>query len=136
MQQALGRHVAQGAVLGVGARDGCAAVFKDAREAEVGNVHRSLCVDDEVRRLDVAVHHLAAVGIGEGGCGLESGGRDIAQVLERVLVEPFAVHDFHRVVARAGALAGADHLYDVWVVQHGDDARFGLELVAARCVGD
>ena len=137
VDEPFGGHVAERAVLGTGAVDRVAAVLQRAGEAEVGDVDHAVSVEQQVRRLDVAVHHLVGVRIGEGTGRLETYvGEDAEVVGEGVPVEPFAVDKLHRVVAGAGALPCRDDLHDAGMPQRGDEARLALELRAPRRVRD
>ncbi len=131
--QPLGRHVAQRAknVAGVGQRLG---LFGIDRQPEVSDPYRAAAVEQDVRRLDVAMDHALSVSIREGlGHLLADPGRPETVLLRRRgisharavrrafffenLVKTAAVDELHHVEMPALMLAHAEDRDDVGVVQ-------------------
>ena len=134
----LGRDVAGGPDHGAG-RLGPGGLGQRAGDAEVGHPHPALLVEQEVRRLDVAVHQPADVGVGEtlghlgpelGGLGMGEPDVAVEQVAQRAPAE--ILEDQIRPV---GVLAPVEDTQDVGVVERGDRARLGAEALQEGAVG-
>ena len=125
----LRRHVAQGPqqVAGVGQRLGVGRVM---RQAEVGDPDDAPLVQQDVRRLDVAVDDPLAVRVGEGLSGLEADPRHLAEVdrgacaglvrrpaVPQRLVEPAPADVLHDVEVPPVVLAHPVDRDDIGVVQ-------------------
>ena len=127
----LGRHVAGAPHRLAVARQGRLAARGDLGDAEVAD-HRTVGQQEDVPRLDVAVHDATAVDGLERGehvarhpHGLPRRQRAAAQALgERLRVEVV-----HHVVGEAGRFAGAVHGDQVGVADAGEDLRFADEAL-------
>ena len=108
-------------------------VFGDLRDTEIGHDRVALAVDEDVRRLDVAVDHVPPVGVVQRAADHEQesahhrdrqrpGGAD--DVLERP-----PVYEFHHEVVQIVVVADAVDRDDVRVIERGDRSRLLLEAL-------
>src|SRR5262249_15701239 len=103
-------------------------------QAEVGELDVQLAVlagDEEVRRLDVAVHHALLAGVVQGPGGLAGDlpgllGVELALAAD-VLVRVYAVHQLHGQVVGAAGFAALVQGDDVVVAELLDAARLADE---------
>jgi hypothetical protein len=101
-----------------GERRAAGRVADQLGDAEVGDLHAALRVEEEVFRLDVAVEHAALVGVLERLADLRHhrerlGGREAAGVHR--LPQVHAVHVLHEQVREAAGLAEVEHAHDAGV---------------------
>ena len=144
----LGREVRSRAHQHVGLRR--ARLGQRAREAEVGDLHDAVRRDEDVLRLDVAVHQAVAAGMLERGRDLQrdacghvgtehvARGKDLAQVL--------TVHELHRHVRLSVLVAEVEHLDDVGMheprgrerlsAEAGDELRVLRQVLGEHLHGD
>ena len=83
-----------------------------AHQAEVGDAHDAVAIDERVGRLEVAVHQAGAVGGGQSARRLDVGRDDLAPAARPGLApggQVLAVDQLHH---DAGAIAEPDHLVD------------------------
>ena len=106
-------------------------------DAEVGDLHRAVRADEDVRRLDVAVDEPGGVGEAEGGGDLAG---DLGRLLRREVAvgaqdvgERAPVDVLHGDEVGRGVLAPVEHVDDVRVVEVG--GRLGLAAEALDEVG-
>ena len=113
----LGRGVASGAEHGA-LRLGPRRLGEGTGQAEVGDAQPAVVAEEEVARLDVAVHEAAAVGVVEGPRGLEADHQRLRRGEPDAAVE-------QRPQAAAAEVLGDDVRSAVVVapVVHGDDVR-------------
>ena len=101
-------------------------------QPEVGEPRATLAVDQDVRRLDVAVHQPGRVRRRQRLGDLR---RDRQRLVGRQrtggdpAVEPLAVHQLHREVVEPRGLARRDHAHDAGVVEPRDRARLAGEAL-------
>ena len=108
------------------------------REAEVGDLHVVLLVDQDVRRLDVAVHDALAVGVVERHAALENDpdrAVDRQQVLEAaVALERAAGEVLHHHIGLVGLDRGVVDTDDVGVVEAAGHHALGLQQLDQAAV--
>ena len=97
-------------------------------QSEVGDLHAAAVVEQDVLRLDVAVHHADAV---RGGQAVQRLGQDAQRLAHRegalrvhLMTQVHAVDVLHDQIVQPVVLAGVVHLHDVGV----GDGRGGLGL--------
>jgi len=124
----LGSHVTQGAERHAGEGECHVERFaaQQLGQAEVGDLHAALFVEEQVLGLDVAVHEALLVRVFEGVANLRHdgqrlGGREPAR-LEK-LPEIHAVHILHDDVVEAARFAEVVDINDVRMVELGEGAR-------------
>ncbi len=102
-------------------------------DAEVGDLHLTVGADEDVGRLDVAVHHAAAVGEAERGGDLAGDLRGLHRADVAVgpqdVGERAALHVLHRHEVGVGVLAPVVHADDVGVVEVGRRLRLAAEAL-------
>ena len=101
------------------------------RDAEIGNLHRTVGEDDDVRGLDVAVDHAKLVRIAERGQDLRQDAdgvrRGEALVRLEVFLELAALDKLHRDVPDAGVFAEVVDGHDVGMRQPPGCLRFAAK---------
>ena len=127
----------------LGDGDGCGALALGPRGAqrlgdpEIGD-HRRAAREQDVLRLDVAVHDPLGVGVGQRP-------RDIAQDADRLghgetyargkpRPEGLAAHERHRVVGQASRLAGGENRDDVRLLQPCGELYLAREALGAQAL--
>ena len=136
----LGGEITQRADHVAGIRQVVAA--RQLRQAEVGDPGDLVLVDQDVRRLDVAVQDALVVRVIEGLRRLDADPGDESPVVGAVRravappglehpVEALAPDVLHRVIRQPVVLAGREDRHDVGVVELSDGLRLALEPLAA-----
>ena len=108
-------------------------------DAEVGDLHPALFVQQDVLGLDVAVHDALLVRELQRLANLRHDGqrllrRDLPRLEQ--LAQAHAVHELHQQVVEAVGLAEVVHGDDVGVVQPGQRLGFALEALGEAGFGD
>ena len=70
------------------------------------------------------------MGIGDRPGGLKADPGDLARIAEFTPVQSPASDELHGIVTMFRTASGAEHLDDVRMVKHGDDARLVFKLAA------
>ena len=103
---------------------------QDLRNAEIGDLHPALFVNQNILRLDVAVHNALVMGELERLADLRD---DLQRLARGQLARPLqlpqvqAVHEFHDEVRQPVHLAEFVDGHDVGMGQFGQRARFAIE---------
>ena len=135
VREAFRRHVAQRPAPHVLRLPLPCGILQDERQPEVPDMDLPVRVEQQVRRLHVAVQDAAAVGIGESTGGLKPQTCSLARGAFAIMVQPLAVDELHRVIAPVGADARVVDLDDVRMVEHRDHACLVLEPFPLRRIG-
>ena len=136
-------HVGRGAELGPALRQHhpTVAVFiEDLGDAEVGDLHSALRIQQDVLRFDVAVQHALAVGILQ---SFTHHGNDVQRLLWREaprahgLPQVHTIDVFHGEEAEAAALAKVMHSHNVGMAEPCEHPPLSREALSkARCGGE
>ena len=135
-QRLLGRHVLRGSGDGARLREDHAR-FRETCDSEVSDVRAIFPVEQDVRGLDVPVHHPAPVGIVERVRHLTQNGHHsptIRQSPPQQVGQRLAAEESHAHPWRAGIDPEAMDGHDVRMFELGDDLRFPLESLAELLV--
>ena len=140
----LGRRVLQRAQEPTAPAAPHARLAENLRQPEVGERQRTVAVDQQVGRLDVAVQDAPAVGMAERLGDADEPPRGLQRRVERpaalpgigdVTVEADAVDLLHREVEQPGGFAEVVDRHDVLMVERRCRARFDAEPAAHRRIG-
>ena len=112
-----------------------AGVIDGAGQAEVGDLDALDAIfQQDVRRLDVAMHQPLLVGGGQPFGDLHADAQDFLQgerpLLVDLVLQRNAVDDFHDEVRRLGVILDAVNRHDVFVLDGGGRAGFADEAIA------
>ena len=134
MLDLLGRHVVWRAhdVSFHGEAKRIATQAEDLGEAEVGDFHAPFAVDEDILRLDVAVHDAFVVGVLQRVAELRNdlqrpSGRKLPGLLE--LPQIYAIDVFHDEVVHSAGFAELVHRNDGGVTEAREGAGFAIEAI-------
>jgi hypothetical protein len=132
--QLLGRHVMRGAQgrARPGERDLLRRGADQLGDAEVGDLHTALGIEQDVLRLDVAVQNALFVGVLQRLTDLRHDGQRLSRREPpgpHRLAQVHAIHELHEQVVKAARLSKVVHADDVRVVQSGEHPAFAVETL-------